>query len=322
MPFVRYEGASYALAEGESVLAGLLRHGVAVNHSCKAGVCGACMMRAVSGSVPQRTQAGIKDSWKARGYFMPCVCVPDGDLELAALGEEFRFNAVIASLKLLSADVVQASLTSETPIDFRAGQYLTVVRNDGLARSYSIASLPGEADLQLHVRRVVNGRMSGWFHDEARSGEHVKLLGPSGECFYVAGREDQHLLLVGTGTGLAPLYGIVRDALAQGHRGPIHLFHGALHKGGLYLVEELFELARQNKQFHYTPTALRGDETNDGIQIGALDKIVAARIPDPAGWRGFVCGDPGFVQDMKKKLFLAGMASRDIYADAFIPAGT
>ena len=38
------------------------------------------------------------------------------------------------------------------------------------------------------------------------------------------------------------------------------------------------------------------------------------------GWRGFVCGDPGIVQTLKKKLFLAGMASRDIYADAFLPA--
>jgi ferredoxin len=86
MPTVRLEGASYTLADGESVLAGLLRSGVAVNHSCKAGVCGTCMMRVLSGSVPARAQAGIKDSWKARGYFMPCVCIPEEDLELAAIG--------------------------------------------------------------------------------------------------------------------------------------------------------------------------------------------------------------------------------------------
>jgi NAD(P)H-flavin reductase len=127
---------------------------------------------------------------------------------------------------------------------------------------------------------------------------------------------------VGTGTGLAPLFGIVRDALRHGHRGPIHLFHGALHKAGLYLVQELFQLARRHEQFRYTPVALRGEESNDRIRIGALDQCVALRIPDTTGWRGFVCGDPGFVQDMKKKLFLAGMASRDIYADAFIPAAT
>ena len=322
MPVVRFEGASYTLNEGESVLSGLLRHGVPVNYSCQAGVCGTCMMKVIGGAVPARAQSGIKDSWKSQGFFMTCVCVPEEDLELAALGSEFRFTAVIGSLKPLSNDVVQASLVPETPIDFRAGQYLTVVRQDGLARSYSVASLPGDSELQLHIRKVPNGRMSGWFHAEAQSGDRVTLLGPSGECFYVSGREDQPLLLVGTGTGLAPLYGIVRDALLQGHRGPIHLFHGALHKAGLYLVQELFELSRQYKQFHYTPAVLKGEKTDDGVEIGVMDQVVASRIPDPTGWRGFVCGDPGFVQDMKKKLFLAGIASRDLYADAFIPAGT
>lgn len=321
MSVVTYGGTGYSLNDGESVLDGLLRQDVPLNHSCKAGVCGSCMMKAVSGSVPAKAQSSLKDSWKARGYFMACVCIPTDDLEVAALGAEFRFSAVIESVRRLSHDVVEASLIVKDPIDFRAGQYVTVVRQDGLARSYSIASLPQEATLQLHIRRVPNGRMSGWFHDEARAGEPVTLLGPSGECFYVDGRQEQPLLLAGTGTGLAPLYGIVRDALLQGHRGPIHLYHGALHKEGLYLVDELRALAGQHRQLAYNPAVLRGTE-EDGVAVGALDEIIASRIPDLTGWRGFVCGDPRLVQDLKKKLFLAGMASRDIYADAFIPAGS
>ncbi|HET9942589.1 MAG TPA: FAD-binding oxidoreductase, partial [Terriglobia bacterium] len=241
-------------------------------------------------------------------------------VEVASPGAGFRFSAVIASVRKLSNDVIEASLTAEASMQFFAGQYVTVVRQDGLARSYSIASLPGEATVQFHIRRVPNGLMSNWFHDEAGSGEQVTLLGPSGECFYVAGREDQPLLLAGTGTGLAPLYGIVRDCLARGHRGPIELFHGALHRGGLYLVDELRELARRNPQLRYTPAVLRGEAQNDDVALGPLDQVITSRIPDLAGWRGFVCGDPNLVQDLKKKLFLAGMASRDIYADAFIPA--
>jgi CDP-4-dehydro-6-deoxyglucose reductase, E3 len=46
---------------------------------------------------------------------------------------------------------------------------------------------------------------------------------------------------------------------------------------------------------------------------------VLKRLPKLSGWRGYICGDPAIVQLLKKKLFLSGMASRDIYADAFLP---
>ena len=319
MSSVRFDGVSYSLIVGESVLDGLLRHGVRLSYSCKAGVCGSCVMKATAGNPTAKAQAGLKDSWKARGYFLACSCIPDDDLDVSAPDADLRFGATIRSLRKLSDDVVEVHLVPDAPIEFRSGQYVTIVRRDGLARSYSIASLPEEGELELHVRKIPNGAMSGWFHDVACSGDRVTVIGPSGECFYVSGREDQPLLLAGTGTGLAPLYGILKDALQQKHRGPIHLFHGALHRGGLYLVNELREIAGNHAQFCYVPAVLSG-EPEQGVVVGSLDQTILQRIPNTGGWRGYVCGDPGLVQNLKMKLFLAGMASRDIHADAFIPA--
>lgn len=319
MPAIEFEGRQYLGREKESVLDTLLRHNVKASHSCKAGSCGSCLMRAVSGDVPARAQAGLKDTWKAQGYFLACVCHPDTDLRLSGVGDDARLGASITELTLLSPDVMRVRLHCDAPIAFRAGQYVTVIREGGLSRSYSIASLPDEEGLDLHVRRVPGGKMSNWFHDAAQIGEQVSVLGPSGDCFYVPGREDQPLLLVGTGTGLAPLYGILRDALRHNHRGPVHLFHGALHRGGLYLTEELRKLAAKHPHVGYTPAVLRGDDSDD-IQVGAIDQVILKRFPKLTGWRGYVCGDPSLVQMLKKKLFLSGMGSRDILADAFVPA--
>ena len=319
MPTLQYDGRSFVCADGESVLDTLLRNGVTVSHSCKAGSCGSCVMRATDGIVPARAQSGMKDSWKTQGYFLACVCRPEGDLRLAGVGEDVKLGAAITCLNLLSPDVMQVRLRCDDPISFRAGQYVTLIRENGLSRSYSIASLPEDGDLELHVRRIAGGRMSGWLHGEAKIGDRVSVLGPSGECFYVPGREDQPLVLAGTGTGLAPLYGILRDALRHGHHGPVHLFHGALHRGGLYLVEELRRLVAQHPHVEYTPAVLNGDSAED-VAVGSIDHVVLKRLPKLSGWRGFVCGDPALVQNLKKKLFLAGIASRDIYADAFVPA--
>ena len=318
MPTVRFDGVSVSLEENESVLDALLRAGHSVSHSCKAGSCGSCLLKAVEGRVPERAQQGLKDSWKAQGYFLACVCHPDEDLSVSeATGA--RIGARIAALAPLSRDVLEVRLQADAPLEFRAGQYITLIRPDGLARSYSIASLPEDDVIVLHVRLLAGGKMSGWLSGEARPGDRVDLLGPSGECFYVPGRPEQPLVMVGTGTGLAPLYGIVRDALRQGHTGPIHLFHGAVQPAGLYLRKELADLAERHAQLTYAPVVL-ADADEPGMEVGSIDQVLVGRFPKLAGFRGFVCGDPALVGTLRKKMFLAGMNSREIYADAFLPS--
>jgi CDP-4-dehydro-6-deoxyglucose reductase, E3 len=319
MPTVRYEHHSCELRDGESVLDGLLRNGVPVAHACKAGSCGSCLLRAVEGEVPAQAQAGLKDSWKARRYFLACMCRPEGNLTAAAVGSDARVAATVTALDRLTHDVLRVRLACDVPFDFRPGQYVALIRDNGLARSYSIASLPEEGEVELHVRRVPHGRMSGWLYEEASAGTQVHLQGPSGECFYVPGREDQPMLLIGTGTGLAPLYGIVRDALRIGHRGPIHLIHGAVRPAGLYLREELAAMATEHANLAYTPSVLEADVPGT-FEVGPIDRIVAGRFPKLDGWRGFVCGDPAMVQVLKRKFFLSGIAMHDINADAFLPS--
>nr|QKW93700.1 ferredoxin-NADP reductase [Vitiosangium cumulatum] len=319
MARVSHEGRWYGLEEGESVLDGLLRQGVRVPHSCRAGACQSCLMRAERGEVPAKAQVGLKETLKARGYFLSCVCHPENELEVA--GADLRVPARIVSLERLSDSVLRVRLRPEGHFEYRPGQYVSVLRADGLARSYSLASQPDEDSLELHVRRIAGGLMSGWLFDEARPGDSLDLQGPAGECFYVPGRPEQPLLLAGTGTGLAPLYGIVRDALAQGHTGPIWFFHGAVEASGLYLVEELRALQSRYSHLSYRPCVLRGQE-RVGVSVGSLEALIKEACPRLTGWRAWLCGNPDLVLSLRKKLFLAGLSLKDIHADAFLPSAS
>src|SRR5512140_2805376 len=108
MSRVKYEAKWYPLEPEESVLDGLLRQGVAVPHACKAGVCQSCLMRASSGPVPDKAQVGLKDTLKARNYFLACSCRPDGELEVASGGaDELRVSARIEAMEPLSEDVLR-----------------------------------------------------------------------------------------------------------------------------------------------------------------------------------------------------------------------
>ncbi len=316
MPTLSYDGASYELKPGETVLDALLRGGVPVAHSCRTGACQSCLLRACESTVPTKAQQGLKPALREQGYFLSCQLRPEQDLALqSASGLETA--ATLHALEVLSPTVLRVLLRPEKPFDYRAGQYLTLLRSDGLARSYSLASLPASELLELHVRRVPKGRMSNWLFDEAQPQDAVTIRGPAGDCFYTAGHPDQPLLLAGTGTGLAPLLGICQDAIRQGHRGPIHLYHGALNLAGLYGHDMLRALQQSCPLFSYHAVVLEGEPARQ-VQIGQLDKVILGAHPKLSGWRGFVCGDPSIVQLLKKKFFLAGMASRDISADAFV----
>lgn len=324
MSTIHYAGQDFPVQLGESVLDCLLRNGVAISHSCKAGACQSCLVKAGS-PVPQSAQRGLKDTLRAQNYFLACSLQPAGDLTVSPAGAEQRIQARITEVDALNDSVLRVRLRTEDPFEYRAGQFVSLFREDGLARSYSLASLPGEDALEFHVRKIPGGAMSGWLHshsqslDGARTSVPVWIQGPSGNCFYVPGTADEPLLLAGAGTGLAPLYGIARDALQQGHSGPIWLFHGALTPSGLYLTTELMELSRAFPNFHYVRSVLKDGDSN-GVEVGELDRCILARFPSLFGWKGYVCGDPALVNLLRKKMFLAGMASRAIYADAFLPS--
>jgi|SRR5215217_831205 len=319
MARVKHESRWYPLESEESVLDGLLRQGVAVPNACRAGACQSCLMRALSGEIPEAARVGLKDTLRTQGYFLACVCKPVAGTELEVAGADaLRVPARIDSLTLLSASVLRVRLSTKAPFDYRAGQYVSLLRADGLTRSYSLASLPREGLLELHVRLIPGGAMSGWLASQARVGDTLSVQGPAGSCFYVPGRPEQPLLLAGTGTGLAPLLGIARDALESGHTGPLWLFHGARAPEGLYLMDALRELAARHSGFHYRPCVLTGGSRD--VAEGALDVLIRAECPKPVGFRAWLCGDSGMVLSLRKKLFLSGLSLKDLHADAFLPS--
>lgn len=322
MPRLSFNGHTIELATGQSVLDGLLDQGHSVAHSCRAGACQACLLQATAGEVPSQAQSGLKPTLVSQGYFLACQCQPLDDLAIRQPdADEHRQSATVSDLRPLSDEVMALSLVPDGPFDYRPGQYTTLWRNDRLGRSYSLASVPAlDEALQFHIRRVPDGRFSGWVFDQLRPGDRIDLQTAAGDCFYLPGQPDADLLLVGTATGLAPLYGILRDALQQGHRGSIHLLHGAFDSNGLYLRDELQRLADSHHQVHYHTAVLQPGGPDDAAGIGRIDNHALDTLPSLNNPTAFLCGAPDFVRDLRKRLFLAGMPMSRIHADAFLPA--
>jgi len=320
MATIRYGDDTFELAEDESVLDGLTRRGIAIPSGCRSGICQTCMMRALTGAPPVAAQQGLNESLRQQGYFLACTCYPEQSMRVALPDEaHVRLSATVERVERLSADIMQVTLLCHGNLLYRPGQFIHLYRNEILSRSYSLASVPElDEGLHLHVKRIAQGKVSAWVHDELKPGQQVEVQGAMGDCFYTPGDRELSLLLIGTGSGLAPLYGIARDALHHGHRGEIRLYHGSGVMDGLYLMDELRALQEQHINFTYIPCL--SQQALSGFRSGRAHDLALADQPDLKNWKVFLCGHPEMVNSARKKSFLAGASFQDIYADAFVVA--
>ena len=279
------------------------------------------MIRSVSGDPGPDARRGLKATWLASGYFLACLARPSSDLTVAEPGDDAHTPARLTGVRPIGPGVLQVLIRPDRQLDYQPGQHVTLSRTGGITRIYSIVSLPAESagtGIELHVRVYPAGAMSGWLA-RARPGAPVSLGSPAGECFYVPGSSAGPLLLAGTGTGIAPLLGVARAALAHQHRGPVVLIHGAAGPDGLYLGRPC-------------PPALSAEAAGavswrtcvfaEGQDIAAaVTAELAALGCRPGGVRAYLCGSARSVSRMRRALFMAGMSLADIYADQFVPAG-
>src|SRR5688500_17365241 len=82
LTFAREDGTTQHVEAkpDDTVLTALLRAGIAVPNSCRAGACQSCLMQATDGPVPPAAQKGLKDSLKSRNFFHSCTAVPTANL--------------------------------------------------------------------------------------------------------------------------------------------------------------------------------------------------------------------------------------------------
>jgi len=318
MPTIRFEGQDYFCATDETLLESLSRHGVMLPSSCQAGACQTCLTRAMKGKPPVASQVGLKDTLVAQNYFLACICKPEEDMEIGLATVSPKFSTRVISKDAMNESIVRLRLALPDGFSYKAGQFINLIRSsDELTRSYSLASIPSDPYLELHIKRVPEGQMSGWIFDDVHTEDTVSFFGPSGDCFYLPDDPDRPLLLVGAGTGLAPLHGILRDALEQGHRGAIHLYHGSLATPGLYLMDALRDIASKFDNFHYTPCVLHGDAPDGGAQ-GNIADIPSSALGSFNGYRVYLCGDPDIVNALRQKAFMGGASMQDIHSDPFV----
>lgn len=312
------ENNSYCCEPGQTVLDTLLQNNIDIAYGCRQGACHSCQIRSLDIAPPSEAQNGLKDTLVKQNYFLACSCYPEQDMTIKLSNHANFSTGTVVGHNMLNRNTLQLIIECPQITEFYAGQFVNLQRDDGLTRSYSIANIPQQNNtLEFHISRLPDGRFSQWAHDELQTGDTLKVSEPQGNCFYLPERKQKNMLLVGTGSGLAPLAGILTDALAHDHSGSIHLFHGSREAEDLYKVDEMRKLAEQQHNFHYT-ACVSGSQVPEGFASGRVNDVALANFDSLSGWTVYLCGHPEMVEQMKIATFLKGTATGDIYSDAFL----
>ena len=315
---VSFRGDHYTVSPHQPLLDSLLNAGVTIPYSCRKGSCFTCLMTCVEGEVSLAACKGLRPTQIEQGAFLACQHRPQGDMTVA-LPEDpaCRIEAVVAAKEILGPDVCLLRLEPAAPFAYRAGQFINLRRRDGLMRSYSLASLPAQdKTLEIHVKHLPGGALSGWLFESAEAGGTLEIEGPYGDCHYAATDPAQPLLLIGTGTGLSPLLGVLRDALERGHHGPIRLYHGSRWPSGLYRDLALQDLAEAFPNLSYHP-CVSGGGAPDRYRPQRAELAAFEDQGDLEGWRVYLCGYPAMVEGAKRTAYLRGASLKEIHADPF-----
>lgn len=323
-------GHEFQVAETETVLDAALREkGSVLPYGCRNGTCGSCMGTILAGEVsyPSGRPPGLGEREQAEGKALLCQAQPRSDLVIEAREVRAGQDIVVKTLpcrverrELLAPDVMRLylKLPSIERLQFLAGQYVDILLADGRRRGFSLAN-PPHADelLELHVRHVPGGFFTGFVFNKMKDKALLRLQGPLG-TFVLREDSPRPIILIGGGTGFAPLKGMLEHAFHIGLDRPLQLYWGARAKVDLYLDELPRRWAAEHPNFRYTPV-LSEPRPEDGWtgRTGWVHEAVAADYPELSGYDVYMSGPPPMIEAARPAFAAQGLPAEQLFYDSF-----
>ena len=307
---ITIDGHSFLAPRGQLLLDAALSNGIELPHDCRAGHCGTCCVRLVSGEV-----RGGEGSEPGIVHACQCRIAGDADIETDQRSGVRTVEGVLTSLHPLSPEVMEVGIRTDRALPYLAGQYAQVRFSGYPSRPFSIThplhGNPNGRSVWFHVRRMKDGRVTSSLGKRIKPGHRVKLTGPYGSAHFRPNL-DNPLILIATSTGFAPIWSIAVAALREHPERVIMIIAGGRVIESLYMWPALVRLA-SFPNVHVVPVCSTPQTLTNAVQLGRPTDYLPHLLPSDVL---YACGAPGMVDSIKS---IAARIGAVCYADPFLP---
>ena len=330
-------GVDMNVEEDETVLEAAFRQGITLMHGCKEGQCSACKSVLLDGDAEHEdfSTFALSEPEQEEGKVLLCRLFAYSDLEIELLNydEELLSNWIpakklmgkVAAIEPLTHDIQRFDIALDEPMEFRAGQYADLsIPGSNVTRSYSMANSPSEQNILSFIIKVYpDGAFSDLLKNDISVGDPMDVEGPFGTSFRNP-NHDGPTLLVGGGSGLAPLWSILNDIAETDPSRSVRFYYGARSKADLFYLDEIASLAENLQDFEFIPALSEQTDVDqwDGAQ-GFIHECVASGYPDSGKnitLDAYACGPPPMVEAVLPVFQKIGIDADNIHLDKFTPA--
>lgn len=319
---IRINNHSFDVNKEETILEAALRSKILIRHSCKKGRCRDCIAKVEKGKffMPEYNE-GLNQRELDLKYCLTCITKPLDNIELSdvqfTIGELPEIRTIpskISVLNRISKDVIELTLRIPPTqvLKFLPGQYVDLNRS-GISRSYSIASSTEEKNLKFLIKRYKNGKFSEYLFSQAKLDDLIQINGPKGSSFFNEDDNLNQIILISTGTGIAPNLSILDYVLRKKLIDPseIYVIHGQRDK-----EEHVYNISTQFSGINTILCTSRNQV--DGFYFGYVQQAlenIKSQLKNPSI---YICGNPSMVNDTLAFISDSNLSYKTLKTDIFI----
>ena len=168
-----------------------------------------------------------------------------------------EFEATIIEKKDLTKDVILLSFAVPESFAFLAGQFIMLrIRNGDTYKfkSYSVLNPPSQKGRMDLCIKIIDGGFASEAFKALEAGQSMTMRGSFGQFVFHPESVAEEFWFIGTGTGVAPLYCMIKEHLKHYPQKKFRLIFGVRSKADLLFHEEFQDLEKMHANFQYWPT--------------------------------------------------------------------
>jgi NAD(P)H-flavin reductase len=210
--------------------------------------------------------------------------------------------------------IYQVILRPTEPVDFQAGQYVTLHLGEEQQRHFSIASAPNSDTIELHIGAHQIDSYTQDTLNYLKNNTHVTAEIAHGQAHLRIHSQRPRLIIVG-GTGFGYAKSLIETSIALQQTVPTQLFWGCRQPDHMY--QEQLARSWQNLLWLEFVAVLEDKPSHFNGEQGQLLDIVTQRLKDISACDVYVTGRYEMAQLARTQLQSIGLNEDHLFGDAY-----